>query len=87
MNVPKDLQQFVGEQLSLGNYESLDDLLTEALTLLKEKRRIAFLEEIDIGRRQIENGDCIELKTESEVDEFFESIGRREPGNPAEPAA
>jgi Arc/MetJ-type ribon-helix-helix transcriptional regulator len=85
MNVPEDLQQFVGEQLLLGNYESVDEIITEALSVLREKQRAELIEAIEIGRRQIENGECIHLKNEAEIREFFEGIKRRKPATSAEP--
>ncbi|HEY4261673.1 MAG TPA: hypothetical protein VGM98_15995 [Schlesneria sp.] len=76
MNVPQDLQQFVGQQLLLGNYESVDDLIVDALTLLRDKRQAELFAEIDIGRQQIERGECVHLETEDDVREFFAEIKR-----------
>ena len=87
MNISEDLQLYIGEQLSLGNYESLDEIITEALTLLRNKRQAELHEQIDIGRRQIENGECTVLSTETEVHEFFEKIKNRKHTGQAEPAA
>jgi hypothetical protein len=60
-----------------GNYETVDDLITEAVALSRDKRQAEFFEMIDIGRQQIEKGDCVTLQTEAEVHEFFDKIGRR----------
>ena len=35
MYLPADLQQFVGEQMALGNYETFDDLVADALTAFR----------------------------------------------------
>lgn len=74
MYLPTDLQQFVGEQMALGHYETFDDLVADALTAFRDKQQAELLEQIDIGRRQIENGECTVLSTEAEVQEFFEKI-------------
>jgi len=87
MYLPADLQQFVGEQMALGNYETFDDLVADALTAFRDKQRVELLEQIDIGRRQIENGECTVLSTEAEVHEFFEQIKNRKPRERSEPAA
>ena len=81
MNIPEDLQLYIGEQLSLGYYESLDEIITEALTLLRDKRQAELYEQIDIGRRQIENGECVVLKDKAERDAYIERLkqGIREP--------
>lgn len=87
MNLPKDLQQFVGEQLLLGNYDSLDDLVADALTLLRDKRQAEWFEAIVLGRRQIENGERITLRTKGEIHEYFEGIthgqSQRRPDQPS----
>ena len=87
MNLPADLQQFVGAQMAHGNYETFDELVTDALTVLREKRQAELFEQIDIGRRQIENGECTVLSTEAEVHAFFEQIKHRKQTAQAEPAA
>ena len=87
MNLPANIQQFVGAQMALGNYETFDELVADALTVLQEKCRAELLEQIDIGRRQIENGECTVLSTEAEVHEFFEQIKNRKRTGQAEPVA
>ena len=74
MYLPTDLRQFVGEQMALGNYETFDDLVADALTAFRDKQQAELLEQIDLGRKQIENGECTVLSTEAEVQEFFEKI-------------
>jgi Arc/MetJ-type ribon-helix-helix transcriptional regulator len=87
MNLSADLQQFVGKQISCGNYETFDELVADALTVLREKREAEFYEQIDLGRRQIENGECTVLSTKAEVHEFFEKIRNRKPHSHSESAA
>ena len=87
MYLPTDLRQFVGEQMALGNYETFDDLVADALTAFRDKQRAELLEQIDIGRRQIEDGECTVLSKESEVHEFFEQIKNCKPLENSEPAA
>lgn len=81
MNLPADLLQFVGAQMAHGNYETFDELVTDALTVLREKREAELFEQIDIGRRQIENGECTVLKDKADRDAFVERLkqGIREP--------
>ena len=87
MFLSKDLQQFVGQQMSFGHYETFDDMVEEALTLLRDKRQAGFYEEIDIGRQQIENGECTVLTSEAEVHAFFDEIKNGTSAKRAEPAA
>ena len=84
MYLPADLQQFVGEQMALGNYETFDDLVADALATFRDKQRAELLEQIDIGRRQIENGECTVIHNDAELDAFFDGIIQ---GQRAEPAA
>ncbi len=74
MYLPADLQQFVGEQMALGNYETFDDLVADALTAFRDQQRAELLEQIDIGRRQIENGECTVLKDKADRDAFIERL-------------
>ena len=86
MNLPPELQQFVGHQMAHGIYDTFEDLVVDALNVLREKRRAELLEEIDIGRRQIENGECTVIHNEAELDAFFDGIihgGRAERAEPA----
>ncbi len=53
MYLPTDLQQFVGEQMALGHYETFDDLVADALTAFRDKQRAELLEQIDIGRGRL----------------------------------
>ena len=87
MNLPADLLQFVGAQMAHGNYETFDELVADALAVLREKRQAELYEQIDIGRRQIENGKCTVLSTEADVHEFFEQIKNRNRAVQSEPAA
>ena len=83
MNLPANIQQFVGAQMSHGNYETFDELVADALTVLQEKRRAELLEQIDIGRRQIENGECTVIHNDAELDAFFDGIVQRSLAEPA----
>ena len=48
MYLPTDLRQFVGEQMALGNYETFDDLVADALTAFRDKQQAELLEQIDL---------------------------------------
>ena len=83
MNLPADIQQFVGAQMAHGIYETFDELVTDALTVLREKRQAELFEQIDIGRRQIENGECTVIHNDAELNSFFDGIVHRSRAEPA----
>ncbi len=83
MHLPVELQQYVGAQMALGSYETFDDLVADALFALREKQRAELIEQIDIGRRQIENGECTVIHNEEELDAFFDGIINRKRTEPA----
>ena len=83
MNLPADLQQFVGAQMSRGNYETFDELVADALAVLREKFEAEFYEQIDIGRRQVENGECTVIHNDAELNAFFDGIIKRSQAEPA----
>lgn len=82
MFLPVELQQYVGAQMALGSYETFDDLVADALVALRDKQRAELIEQIDIGRRQIENGECTVIHNENEMDAFFDGIINRKRTEP-----
>lgn len=63
VSIPKELQDFVREQVESGQYKSEDDVCRDGLRLLKEQQAQyttkldALRKEIDIGVKQLDNGE------------------------------
>jgi len=67
---PKDLQQFVDNELASGRYDSTDDLVVAGLRLLQRDQQEA-VEGIKEGLAEMERGGGIPL------DEAFDEIRER----------
>ena len=78
-SLPPDLEQFVLDQLATGKYQSSDDVLCDAVRLLREREQklVALRAEINRGIEQLESGDCIELDSDSALEAFFDDIEAR----------
>ena len=58
VQIPVDLQDFVRRSVTSGAYKSEGDVVTEALTLLREREQIR--EKVLAGIAQIEAGQFVE---------------------------
>jgi antitoxin ParD1/3/4 len=78
-SLPPDLEQFVHNQLAAGKYQSSDDVICDAVRLLRERelRREELRSEIDRGIQQLENGDFIEIDSDASLEAFFDDIEAR----------
>lgn len=74
MNLTEDLQRFVDHQIAFGIYETIDDVLIAAVTLLRDQHLAELKADLDEGLRQLENGECIHLPDEKSRREFFEQL-------------
>lgn len=71
-----DLAQFVHEELAAGKYESADQVLCEAVRLLRdrERRLEALRKDIDVGLDQLARGEGIKIKDEEQLRAFFDRL-------------
>ena len=74
-----DLEEFVRKELARGRYTSADDLVREAIALLRDQewRADELRRELDAGLRDIEQGNVVRLDDEKAQDEFFSGIRAR----------
>lgn len=58
LNLPADLSQFVNEELASGNYASTEELVGEAVRLLRDLRakQAAMRAEVQVGIDQADRG-------------------------------
>lgn len=74
MNLPDALRQFVDDQISLENYMSEDEVVIAGLRLLKMQNPADLQALLDVGLRQLENGECIHLGDAEARREYFEDL-------------
>jgi putative addiction module CopG family antidote len=71
------LETFVQHEVASGNYPSPEEVVSEGLRLLRERKLYELRRDIDAGFAQIERGESIEIKDDQALREFFEDIKRR----------
>lgn len=76
-SLPSDLETFGQHEVESGNFPSPDEVVSEGLRLLRERKLYELRREIDAGMAQIERGEGIELNDGQALREFFEDIKRR----------
>ncbi len=75
--LPPDLETFVRHEVAVGNYPRAEDVISDGLRLLRERKLYELRRDIDAGLAQIERGEGIELRDDDALREFFEDIKRR----------
>lgn len=79
IKLPADLERYVAEKMSSGQYASIDELIAQALLVLRNVERVLpsaeddLRREIDLGLQDIEEGRV----SEWDVEELKEHIRRR----------
>jgi Arc/MetJ-type ribon-helix-helix transcriptional regulator len=76
---PPELQQIVSQGLATGNYASEDELLLEAVRLLRQREQDLrnFKAKLEGRLSQLDQGEVIELEGEAALREFFDDIQAR----------
>jgi len=77
--LPPDLQQFVQDQLATGKYASASEVVSDAVRMMREResRLQALRSDIELGIKQLDDGDFFEIQSDSALQEFFKGIATR----------
>ncbi len=75
--VPPEFEEFVMHELATGNYRSADEVVSDGLRLLRERKLYELRREIEAGIDQLHRREGIELENEESLRGFFEDIKRR----------
>ena len=73
-SLPPELQQFVEQELASGRYQTREDVICDALRLLRERKLHELRKEIDAGLQQLDRGEGIEIEDERSLQAFFDEI-------------
>ncbi len=76
-SLPPDLETFVQQEVASGNYPSPEEVISDGLRLLRERKVFELRREIEAGLSQLERGEGIEFKDDKLLREFFEDIKHR----------
>ena len=72
--LPPDLAQFVEAEVAKGRYGSEDELLSDAVRLLRARRLHELRQEIQRGLEGVQRDDAIEIDGDEELARFFDEI-------------
>ena len=75
-SVPSDVAQFIEQEIASGRYRSEDELVVDAVRVLRElkQRHRRLCNDIQTGIREIEQGQEIELESEAELQQFLNQV-------------
>jgi putative addiction module CopG family antidote len=76
LDLPPDVQQFLHDQVAGGSYRSEEELVTEAVRLLRDGNRSfqEFRDELQARVARLRRGEGIELADDEALEEFFDEI-------------
>ena len=76
---PPELQQRLHEGLAAGNYQSEDEMLLEAMLLLRERDAYLkrFQERLKTRIERLDRGEGIQLEDDDALRDFFDDIQAR----------
>jgi antitoxin ParD1/3/4 len=86
INLTKHFDDFVEKSVSTGEYQNASEVVRDALRLLQSRRQEEKLklqrlrEAIDVGLKDLEDGNYIELKPH-EIGPWLSSLGKRSRSN------
>lgn len=86
-SMPSEIVQFIEREIASGRYRSEDELVLDAVKVLRElkERHRGLCNDIQQGMRELDDGRGIELAGDAELRQFLNEIkaeGRkRSPGN------
>jgi Arc/MetJ-type ribon-helix-helix transcriptional regulator len=69
-----DCESFIQQQLALGIYRDRTDVLEAGVELLRQRQSL--LDQLDIGRRQLDDGEYVEFDPE-ELRQLFAGLKDR----------
>lgn len=75
-SVPSDIAQFIEQEIASGRYRSEDELVLDAVKVLRElkERHRRLSDDIQQGIRELDEGHGIELEGDAELQQFLNEI-------------
>jgi antitoxin ParD1/3/4 len=81
VTIPAEFEQFVQGQLACGAYHSTEEMLSDALKLLRQRDLELLRQEVQVGIDELDRGEGILIEDERALKDFFDGIeeeGRKE---------
>ena len=75
-DLPPDVQQFLDAEVAGGTYRSREDVVTEAVRMLRDSNRRfqEFREEIRARVARLRRGEGIEIEDDEALERFFDEV-------------
>ena len=85
IDLPPDVQQFLHDEVAGGSYRSKEELVIEAVRLLRDgsRRFQEFRAELRARVARLKRGEGIELEDEQALEKFFDEIEAEAAAEPA----
>jgi len=79
ISLPDNLQHFFQSQIDCGKYQTADEVVGTALSLLlqREQKLASLRKDIQVSVEQIEQGQFIEIGNQEALQAFFDNIQQR----------
>lgn len=76
VDLPPDVQQFVHDEVARGSYRTPEELVIEAVRLLRDgsRRLEQFREQLQARVARLRQGQGIELEDDGALEKFFDAI-------------
>jgi len=86
LDLPPDVQQFLQDEVAGGSYRSKEEVVIEAVRLLRDgsRRFQEFREEVRARVARLKRGEGIELEDEQALEKFFDEIEAEVAAEPSE---
>jgi antitoxin ParD1/3/4 len=72
--IPAEFESFVQSQVATGHYRSAQDLLSDALRLLRNKKLHALRKDLQVGLDELDRGEEIVIEDERALKQFFDDL-------------
>jgi len=69
--IPAEFEPFIANQLATGRYHSAQDVVLDALRLLREQGHETLRKEIQIGVDELDRGEGTVIEDEESLKRFF----------------
>jgi len=74
IDLPPELEAFVRNELESGNYDSEGEVVSRAISLLRELKTHELRKQIQVGIDELDRGESIDLEGEDALRAFFDEL-------------
>ena len=75
--LPRELQEYVDQEVARGNFPSGEELLRDAVRLHRDRKLYELRKQVEAGLVDVEQGAVVECSDDASLPEFFEQVKSR----------